>query len=87
MSTQVRIKPSHERQEVPFGPFRVYADTGSTQLICFSFRRGRALPACRSFQVDTLSDTSGGIRRLLRLRNWVGEKTRTTEVWTQGTPR
>jgi len=83
----VRIKPSHKPQEVPFGPFRVYADTGSTQLICFSFRRGRALPACRYFQVDSLSDASGRMSQQLRLLNWVGEKRRAPEAWTQKTPR
>jgi hypothetical protein len=83
---QVRIEPSQGLREVPWGPFRVYGDTGRTQLLCFSFRRGRALPACRYFQVDTLTDASGRIRRELQLLNWVEEKRRAPEIWTERAP-
>ena len=82
---QVRIKPSHKPQVVPFGAFRVYADTGRTQLICFSFRRGRARPGCRHFEVDTLS-AAMGVRRQLRLLDWVGEKGRIPETWIEKAP-
>lgn len=83
---QVRTKPSAGAQEVPWGPFRVYADTGRTELLCFSFRRGRARPACRYFQVDTLTDASGRIRRQLQFLNWVEEKRREPEIWTERIP-
>ena len=83
-SEQVRIRRSDEPQRTPFGSFRVYADTGRIQLICFSFRRGRARPGCRYFQVDTPSN-AGAIREL-RLLNWVGEKQRNPEIWIGRTP-
>jgi hypothetical protein len=83
---EVRIQPTHGVTRTPFGPFRVYADSGRYELLCFSFRRGRALPACRYFQVDTLSDAVGA-RRELRLLQWVGESRREPEIWTERRPR
>lgn len=85
---RVRIRPSQEVKKTPFGPFRVYADTGRTRLLCFSFRRGRALPACRYFQIDTLADASDGrrIHRRLRLLDWVAEKGAVPETWTERAP-
>jgi len=83
---QVLIKPAQAPREIPFGPFRVYADTGRRQLICFSFRRGRTLPACRYFQVDTLIQATGETHRQLRLLNWVGEKRATLEIWIEKAP-
>jgi len=85
-SGQMHIRPSHRPQQDPFGPFRVYADTGNTQLICFSFRRGRARPGCRYFHIDTLTDASQQVGRRLRLLNWVGEKKGTPEIWTERSP-
>lgn len=82
---QVRVKPSHNPEHVPFGPFRVYADTGRTQLICFA-RRGRAGPPCRYFQVDTLSDPAAPVRRRLRLFGWLGEKGGPPEILVEKTP-
>ena len=82
---QVQIKPGQQLRETPFGPFRVYADAGRRQLICFSFRRGRTLPACRYFQVDTLIQAAGA-RRQLRLLQWVDEKHETQEIWIEKTP-
>jgi len=83
---QVQIEPAQALREIPFGPFRVYADTGRRQLICFSFRRGRTLPACRYFQVDTLIQATGETHRQLRLLNWVGEKRATLEIWIEKAP-
>ena len=83
---QVQIKPAQQLRETPFGPFRVYADTGRRQLICFSFRRGRTLPACRYFQVDTLIQATGETHRQLRLLDWVDEKRGTQEIWIEKTP-
>jgi len=83
---QVLIKPAQAPREIPFGPFRVYADTGRRQLICFSFRRGRTLPACRYFQVDTLIQATGETQRQLRLLDWVDEKRGTQEIWIEKTP-
>lgn len=85
--TQVRIQPPQEAHEVPFGPFRVYADTGQRELLCFSFRRGRASPGCRYFRVETLTDDSGSVRRRLQLLNWVGEHRKEPEIWTERLPR
>src|SRR2546422_8380735 len=56
---QLQLGPGHEPREIPFGPFRVYADTGRMRLLCFSLRRGRSQPACRYFQVDTLDRRVG----------------------------
>ncbi len=83
---QVLIKPAQAPREIPFGPFRLYADTGRRQLICFSFRRGRTLPACRYFQVDTLIQATGETQRQLRLLDWVDEKRGTQEIWIEKTP-
>ena len=83
---QVLIKPAQAPREIPFGPFRLYADTGRRQLICFSFRRGRTLPACRHFQVDTLIQATGETQRQLRLLDWVDEKRGTQEIWIEKTP-
>ena len=83
---QVLIKPAQAPREIPFGPFRLYADTGRRQLICFSFRRGRTLPACRYFQVDTLIQATGETHRQLRLLDWVDEKRGTQEIWIEKTP-
>jgi len=55
-------------------------------LICFSFRRGRTLPACRYFQVDTLIQATGETQRQLRLLDWVDEKRGTQEIWIEKTP-
>ena len=83
---QVLIKPAQAPREIPFGPFRLYADTGRRQLICFSFRRGRTLPAYRYFQVDTLIQATGETQRQLRLLDWVDEKRGTQEIWIEKTP-
>ena len=83
---QVLIKPAQAPREIPFGPFRLYADTGRRQLICFSFRRGRTLPACRYFQVDTLIQATGETQRQLRLLDWVDEKRGTQEIWIEKRP-
>ena len=82
---QVRLRPSHNPKRAPFGSFRVYADSGRTQLICFS-RRGRPGPPCRYFQVDTLSDAAAPVRRQLRLLEWLGEKRRAPEILVERTP-
>jgi hypothetical protein len=86
MSEQVYIKPSHKPKPTPFGSFRAYANTGRTQLICFSFRQGRDRPGCRYFAVDTLSEAAAPTRRQVRLLDWVGEKGRTPEIWIEKTP-
>jgi len=83
---QVQIKPAQQPEETPFGPFRVYAHTGQRQVVCFSFRRGRTLRACRYFQVDTLLQPTGGSHRELRLLDWVDEKRGTQEIWIEKTP-
>jgi hypothetical protein len=83
---QVTHRGGHPAREIQLGPFRVYADTGRTQLICFSFRRGRARPGCRYLQVDTLQDPSGGTYREVRWLHWVGEGRREPEVWTEHAP-
>lgn len=83
---QVLVRGAGSRSEVPLGTFRVYADTGRTQLLCFSFRRGRARPGCRYVQVDTLRDGSGKTHRAVRLLRWVGEGEREPEVWTESAP-
>src|SRR5690242_1565624 len=67
---EVQLGPGHEERRIRFGPFRVYADTGRVRLLCFAYRRGRNQPACRYFELDTLMDQSGRIRRQLQLRNW-----------------
>lgn len=82
---QVRLRPSHNPKRDLLGTFRVYADTGRTQLICFS-RRGRPGPPCRYFQVDTLSDAAAPVRRQLRLLEWLGEKRRAPEILVERTP-
>ena len=82
---QVQLRPSHNPKRVPLGSFRVYADTGRTQVICFA-RRGRASRPCRYFQVDTLSDAAGPVRRQLRLFEWLGEKRRAPEILVERTP-
>ena len=78
---RIRIPLSHVASRTPWGPFHVYADTGRRQLLCFSYRRGRAQPACRYFQIDTLIDSSGRIHRRLRLLDWVEERRGATEIW------
>ncbi|HVH66594.1 MAG TPA: hypothetical protein VM716_01870 [Gemmatimonadales bacterium] len=86
---QVRIRPGQKASRTPFGPFRVYADTGRTRLLCFAFRRGRASPACRYFEVDTLPGATGGGQgrlRRLRLLDWVTDKGGAPETWTERTP-
>ena len=83
---QLQLGPGHAPREIPFGPFRVYADTGRTRLLCFSLRRGRSQPACRYFQVDTLIGESGGVRRQLRLLDWVAGHRASPENWTERTP-
>jgi len=85
-SVQVRIKPPHEPTEHPLGAFQVYADTGGRQLICFAIRRGRTRAGCRYFQVDTLHDASGGMRRQLRLLHWTGEKPGSAQIWSEKAP-
>ena len=85
-STQVHIKPGHKPDKVPYGPFRVYRDTGSIQVICFSFRRGRARSACRYFQIDTLRTAPGASHRQLRLLNWIDEKPGPSEFWNESAP-
>ena len=82
----MRIQPPKGAHEVPFGPFRVYADTGGRELLCFSFRRGRASPGCRYIRIETLTDASGCVRRQLQLLNWVDEKKREPEIWTGRLP-
>lgn len=82
---QVRLRPSHNPKHVALGPFRVYADTGRTQLICFS-QRGRSAPPCRYFQVDTLSVVAAPVRRRLQLLGWLGEKGRAPEILVERTP-
>jgi len=83
---QLLLGPGHPPRRIPYGPFRVYGDTGRVRLLCFSFRRSRAQPACRYFQVDTLIDGSGRIRRQLHLLNWVFESTTPPESWTERRP-
>jgi len=82
---EVQLGPGHEGRRIPFGPFRVYADTGRVRLLCFSYRRGRTEPACRYFEVDTLIDESGRIRRQLQLHGWVGEGSSQPEPWIERT--
>jgi hypothetical protein len=82
----VRLKAGHATEEIPLGPFRVWADTGRVRLVCFALRRGRSEPACRYFEVDTLIDESGRRQRRLRFLNWVTEHgTATPETWTERT--
>jgi hypothetical protein len=84
--TQERIQPPKGAHDVPFGPFHVYADTGSRELLCFSFRRGRASPGCRYFRIETVTDASGCVRRQLQLLNWVGQSLKDPEIWTERAP-
>jgi hypothetical protein len=83
---EVRLRPGHEGQRIPLGPFRVYADTGRVRLLCFSYRRGRNEPACRYFEVDPLIDESGRVRRQLQLLNWVADGSSQPERWMARTP-
>jgi hypothetical protein len=83
---QLQRGPGHKPREIPFGPFRVYADTGRMRLLCFSLRRGRSQPACRYFQVDTLIDESGRVRRQLHFLDWVAEHGTGPESWTERAP-
>jgi len=82
---QLQLAPGHTAREISFGPFRVFADTGRMRLLCFSLRRGRSQPACRYFQVDTLIDESGRVRRQLRFLDWVAEHGAGPESWTERT--
>ena len=82
---EVRITPSHGPQRVYLGWFHVYADTGRTELICFS-RRGRPGLPCRYFQVDTLSDAAAPPRRRVRLLDWLGEKRKAPEILVERRP-
>ncbi|HEX4560650.1 MAG TPA: hypothetical protein VH113_02360 [Gemmatimonadales bacterium] len=80
-ASEARIEPSGTVRRVPWGPFRIYADSGARHLLCFAFRRSRALPACRYYRVVSQTDSAGEAHRRLELLHWVEQADTEVQVW------